>query len=134
MYKYKRGMVFGVFDGLHPGHEFFLRTASGKCDRIVVVVARDTTSNELKRHLPRQGIKTRIKKVKADFPEADVVMGDTDINTWKILDKHKPDIIFLGHDQQEIAKELEKKNLKYEFIDSHEPEKYKSSLLDDYPK
>lgn len=39
--KFNRVMVFGVFDGLHPGHRAFLRQARKKGDKLIVVVARD---------------------------------------------------------------------------------------------
>ena len=44
----KTVLVFGTFDGLHEGHQFFLKKARALGDRLVVVVARDVSVIALK--------------------------------------------------------------------------------------
>ena len=48
----KKGMVFGVFDGLHEGHKYLLTEAAKLCDELVVVVTLDEAVATLKGHLP----------------------------------------------------------------------------------
>lgn len=122
-------MLFGVFDHLHPGHEYFLREAAGQCQKLIVVVTHDTLVRELKDHSPKQSARERMRGVKESMPEAKVVMGDKHLGSWEILKKYKPDIVFLGYDQENIVSELKKMKIQYEFINAHHPKKFKSSLL-----
>lgn len=126
---HKTGMVFGVFDGLHPGHEFLLREASARCEKLTVVVARDEEVLDIKKKLPRNQEQDRMKRIKEFFPEAKVMLSDKERGSWQVLHDHKPDMIFLGYDQQGIASELEKQKVPFIFLEPHEPHKYKSSLM-----
>ena len=40
--QFVRGMAFGTFDLLHPGHEFYINEAQKHCAELVVVIARDS--------------------------------------------------------------------------------------------
>lgn len=122
-------MVFGVFDGLHPGHAYILREASSRCEKLVIVVARDDEVLNLKKKLPRNQESDRMKRIKESFPDAEVILSDKERSSWQVLKKYKPDIIFLGYDQQGIASELEKQKVPFIFLEPHEPHKYKSSLM-----
>ncbi len=122
-------MVFGVFDGLHKGHEYFLHTASSQCEKLIVVVTPDSVVYELKHHAPRHSEHERAENIKKFMPDAEVILGDAVVNSWKVLEKHKPGTIFLGYDQQDIATELEKLKMPFVILEAHEPEKYKSSLM-----
>ena len=149
-----RGMVFGVFDNLHPGHEFFLLEAAKDCDELVVVVTLPEIVSLLKGKTPKKSLEERIGDIRDFFADKKilsrtgveleffVVAGDKEIGSWNILKQYKPDVIFLGYDQQAIARELDKLKalvlpkleatsfgvFSYKFIESYEPEKYKSSL------
>lgn len=122
-------MIFGVFDGLHPGHEYFIGKALHECEQLIVVVAQDSVALELKGRTPKFTELERQATVKKLYPKTQVVFGDSTMSSWKVLDEHRPDIVFLGYDQQGIEKALEKRNIAFTYIDSHEPKKYKSSLL-----
>ncbi len=138
--KIVRGLVFGVFDNLHPGHEFFLSETAKECDELVVVVTLPEVADLLKGKLPKKSLEERISDVKDFFTsehllgrngidmQFSVVAGDKEIGSWKVLKEYKPDVIFLGYDQQGIAKELDKLSFSYKFVASYQPEKYKSSL------
>ena len=45
---HQRVAVFGVFDGIHAGHQDFLRQAREYGDELVVIVARDKSVTQLK--------------------------------------------------------------------------------------
>lgn len=125
----KKGLVFGVFDGLHQGHRYFLDHASQACNELVVVLTLEEVVKALKGKIPRQNYAERRDAIKKFNPNLKIVSGDAEIGTWNIFKKYHPDIVILGYDQKGISRELEKMNMPFIFIDAHMPEKYKSSLL-----
>lgn len=129
MAKVKTGMVFGVFDGLHEGHQFFLNSASGKCETLIVVVARDDVSLALKGRKPKHDFNERVRALVSFNSSFEVVQGDSTQGEWSALKKYQPTVVFLGHDQSAVADELMKIGIQFSFIDSHHPEEFKSSLL-----
>jgi FAD synthetase len=127
--KHKKGMVFGVFDVFHPGHVYFLNEAASRCEELTVVVTHPEVVMLLKNKNPRNSLEERVCAVKKNDDRYNVVTGDSTIGGWQVLRDNQFDIIFLGYDQQGIAKELDRLKVNYEILDSHYPEKYKSSLL-----
>ena len=124
----KKGMVFGVFDGLHEGHKYLLTEAAKLCDELVVVVTLDEAVATLKGHLPQQRYKERVAAITAFNPTLKIVEGDPALGEWTVLKTHKPDMVILGYDQERIAKELRLASVFYKFVDACKPEQYKSSL------
>jgi len=122
------GMFFGVVDGFHPGHAYFLSEAAKKCRELVVVVTRDETVEILKKRRPKNSLDERTTKIGEHDPSFIVVPGDETPGEWRVLEDNDFDIVFLGYDQHGIAAELDKMSIPYEFLDSHHPELYKSSL------
>lgn len=131
-------LVFGTFDGLHEGHLDFFRQAKARGTRLVVVVARDTTVEEVKGHTPTEGELRRLEEVKkSDFVDQALLghRGDK----YRIVEEVRPDIIALGYDQNafvsSLEEELVKRNLKAKIVrlEPYHPEKYKSSLLKKLP-
>ncbi len=122
-------MVFGVFDGLHAGHRYFLTEASRRCKRLMVVVTPSETVRVLKGRLPHRTYEERAKAIRLFDPKLDIISGDTVLGTWTVLEKHPPEVVFLGYDQQTLADELTKQQVPFVTLDSHYPEKHKSSLL-----
>ncbi|MES2014754.1 MAG: adenylyltransferase/cytidyltransferase family protein [Patescibacteria group bacterium] len=129
MEKNKVGMVFGVFDGLHQGHRYFLQSAAEQCEQLIVVVAHDETVRELKNRAPKFSLEERMTALRAFPLDMIVVAGDTVQGEWGVLKKYTPSMVFLGHDQTAIAKELTKMHTPFLYIDAHHPEEFKSSLL-----
>jgi cytidyltransferase-like protein len=127
-------MVFGVFDGLHDGHRYFLNAAH-KLGRLVVVVARNKSVSELKHHKPWKSGASRISAIEKEYPRAKVVLGDTTAGSWNIITKELPGSIALGYDQIQLGKELKKfivkhkLNINIKTIKSHKPKIYHSSVL-----
>ena len=60
----KTGMVFGVFDGLHEGHRYFLGKAKEKADNLIVVVAVPETIQILKNRGAKRTLHERMSAVK----------------------------------------------------------------------
>ncbi|MDO8574317.1 MAG: adenylyltransferase/cytidyltransferase family protein [bacterium] len=131
-------MVFGVFDGLHKGHKYFLSEAKKLGDSLIAVVTTNENVKKLKGNLPAANFNQRQEEVLKNDNVDEVVPNDRELFTWKVLDKHKPDIIAIGYDQTELEKALadyiQKKGLKIKLkvIPSFKPHRYKSSLINNH--
>lgn len=102
----KRVLAAGVFDLLHYGHLRYFEEAKklgGKDAELIVVVARDSTVLKRKGRLPVMNEVHRRALVEALKPVDKVILGGVDLNTAKVIQKVKPDIIALGYDQGDIA-------------------------------
>lgn len=94
--------IFGVFDGIHDGHRAFISEARTQGEKLVAIVARDSEVELLKGKLPVLDEVARIKNL-LEVPDIDqVLLGDAKQGTYKTLQEIKPDIIFLGYDQQAL--------------------------------
>ena len=127
--QYTQGLVFGVFDGLHLGHQYFLTEALKQSDKLIVVVTLDEVVERLKKRWPAKPLAERVAKIKEYNSSLVVVPGDLVLGQWQVLKDNFYDIIWLGYDQEGIAKELDKLKVTYEFLEPYQPEVYKSSLL-----
>lgn len=125
----KIGVVFGVFDGLHTGHKYFLTAAAKQCEKLIVAVTASEAVLQLKGHLPRYEQSDRMAAIKKFHPTLEVVKGDKTLGKWSVLKKYIPEKVFLGHDQQAIAEELIKLHIPFIFLDAHHPEIHKSSII-----
>lgn len=129
----KKVLVFGTFDGLHPGHINFFEQAKKLGDYLVVVVGRDVTVNEVKGRFPKRSELLRLKAVQQCQLVNEAMLGNIG-NPYEIIKKIKPDIIALGYDQNSFSAGLpeyiKKEDLKIEIVrlKPYKPETYKSSL------
>jgi len=126
---YKTGMVFGVFDGLHEGHRHLLNQALSRSEKLVVVVAHENVVKAIKGHPPRFSFEERAEALHSFAPHLEVVLGDPVIETWSAFKTYQPDMVFLGYDQHLLAEKLKEMDIPFVFLESHQPEKYKSSIV-----
>ena len=130
----KKVLVFGTFDGLHPGHIDLFGQAKKLGDRLAVVVARDVTANKIKGHFPKRSELLRLKAVKQCKLIDEAVLGNVG-DPYAIIADIKPDIIALGYDQisftENLDQELKKAGIAAGIVRlrPYKPEKYHSSLL-----
>ena len=128
-------LVFGTFDGLHPGHIDFFCQAKKLGDYLIVVVARDFTVQAVKGHAPKQNEVLRLKKVSQNEFVNEAILGN-ETDPYQIIKKIQPDIIGLGYDQQVFTKNLEAivqnlgVNAKIVRFQAYKPKIYHSSLID----
>lgn len=127
--KYGTAMVFGVFDGLHEGHQYFLLEAAKLCSELIVVVTLDEVVEALKNKKPKNDFMQRVAAIKSFDTNLKVIASDSALGKWSIFKDHSPEIIILGYDQHGIAREMKKLGRSFITLPSHFPEKYKSSLL-----
>lgn len=130
-----RVMVFGAFDGLHPGHEHFLAEAKTYGQTLIVALATDSTIARQKGHAPQYGFDARKAALMASGLVDDVVKGDEEAGIYSAAQELVPDVVVFGYDQAELRSDflawiLHRGIGANVFIaGAFEPEKYKSSLL-----
>lgn len=134
----KKILIFGVFDGIHEGHISFIKEAREKGDQLVAIVARDIIVEKIKGKKPKNNEVERINNL-LEVPEVDLVLlGDLETGTYHVLKEVKPDIVFLGYDQDGLMKDLKEKiksgflsNIKLLKGSPYKPETFHSSLLNE---
>jgi len=94
--------IFGVFDGIHEGHLVFINDAKSKGDKLVAIVARDSVVEKLKGKAPTNSEAIRIKALLEVHDIDQVFLGDIEEGTYNVLKEIKPDVIYLGYDQQAL--------------------------------
>ncbi|MEM3205880.1 MAG: adenylyltransferase/cytidyltransferase family protein [Thermoplasmatales archaeon] len=108
-----RVLATGVFDILHLGHLHYLTESKKLGDELIVVVARDSVAERMKR-LPLMPENVRVKMVEALKPVDKAILG-LEGNIYDILPIVKPDIVTLGYDQdfdsEEIIREAKKRGV-----------------------
>lgn len=129
-------MAFGVFDLLHEGHRSFLSQAATHGSRLIVVVTPDKIVQLLKKRVPHDNEKQRLQKVKMVPDVWLAVLGDTQLETYAVVKKYKPDLICFGYDQEAFANNLKQHiatgdlpNISLKTLKPYKPELYHSSLL-----
>lgn len=109
----KRRVVLasGTFDLLHLGHVRFLeeaKKAGGKDAELVVIVARDSTVKARKGKKPVMPEDQRRALVESLKVVDEAILGLEDFSIGKVIEKIKPDVIAVGHDQDGIEREVQK--------------------------
>ncbi|MBN2567507.1 adenylyltransferase/cytidyltransferase family protein [Candidatus Woesearchaeota archaeon] len=127
-------LVFGTFDGLHPGHLHFLHQARERGDRLHVLVARDATVLEVKGRAPEFDENERLLAVRDLLMVDEASLGDP-VDRYAALDRVRPDVICLGYDQQAfvggLKAGLRKRGLRTAIVrlDAFHDDVFKSSKL-----
>ena len=111
--KGKRPVVLaaGVFDLLHLGHVKFLeeaKKAGGENAELIVIVARDKTVQKRKNDRTIMSENLRAALVESLEVVDEAILGYEEFDIEKVIEKIKPDIIALGHDQKGIGKMVRK--------------------------
>lgn len=126
--KYRKGIVFGVFDNFHPGHEYFLKEADSLCEHLTVVVTLSEMVRLLKKDEPLRSFEERAASIR-NFNEAyEVIAGDSSLGAWGIFERDAFDIVILGYDQEGIASELKRMGIEYASLEAHLPAVHKSKF------
>ena len=128
-------MIFGTFDGVHDGHRALFRQAIEHGDKIIAVVARDETVEQVKGHKPQCHECERVAELLQIDAIDDIVLGYGDEDKMCVVRDHTPDVVLLGYDQEHFVDELYElaQEDEQDFVivraEAYEPDVYKSSLL-----
>jgi len=131
----KTVMIFGTFDGVHDGHRALFHQATEHGDKIIAVVARDETVEQVKGRRPRCHECERVAELLQIDVIDDIILGYGGEDKCLVVRDHNPDVILLGYDQEHFIDELyalvDDKNYNFVIVraKAFEPEVYKSSLL-----
>ncbi len=109
--KRKVVLASGTFDLLHFGHVKFLeeaKKAGGENAKLVVIVARDSTVQKRKGTMPVMPEDQRRALVEALKVVDEALLGYEKFDIGKVIEKIKPDIIAVGHDQTGIEREVKR--------------------------
>ena len=94
----RRVMVFGAFDGLHPGHLDFFKQAKKYGDFLIVSVGTDNNVAAIKGKKPLFNQKERLALIASvELVDKSVLGAERDF--YEEMRRHKPHIICLGYDQ-----------------------------------
>lgn len=111
MKKRKVVLASGTFDLFHFGHVRYLeeaKKAGGENAKLIVIVARDSTVKKRKGKKPVMSEDQRRSVVESLKVVDDAVLGYEEFNIEKVIEKIKPDVIAVGHDQDGIKREVRK--------------------------
>ena len=111
MKKGKVVLASGTFDLLHFGHVKYLEEAKktgGKNAKLIVIVARDSTVKNRKGTKPVMPEDQRRSLVESLKVVDEAILGYEDFNIDQVIEKLKPDIVAVGHDQDGIEREVRK--------------------------
>ena len=109
-------LASGVFDLLHLGHVKFLeeaKKAGGKNTELIVIIARDSTVEQTKGRKPIMPEDQRRALVESLKVVDEAVLGYENLDIGEVIEKIKPDIIALGYDQEDVAKNVQ------DYLDKH---------------
>ena len=127
-------MIFGVFDGLHDGHRFFIKEAQKYAKQLYIVITTDQMVMRMKDHRPKYTLFERVQMLEKEFPRVNIVVGDKHLREWRVLKENNPDIIALGYDQNKLFNPLSQVQEEYNFEliqikESYKGDKLHSSLI-----
>ena len=100
-------LASGVFDLIHYGHIRFLEEAKregGEDAKLIVIVARDETVRRLKGRMPIIPEDQRRALVESLKVVDEALLGYEKMDLAAVIERIKPDIVAVGHDQGEIEK------------------------------
>jgi FAD synthetase len=116
-------LASGTFDLLHFGHVKYLeeaKKAGGENAELVVIVARDNTVEKRKGKKPVMPEDQRRALVESLKVVDEALLGYEEFDMGKVIEKIRPDIIAVGHDQDGIEREVRKaiagKNLSIQIV------------------
>lgn len=127
-------LVFGTFDVIHPGHEYFLQQAALLGDHLVAVIARDQFVVNTKNRKPVHNEDERISHILECGLVDEAFLSDRVTGTFSIVEKINPQIVCFGHDQIRLGESFNKwmkmngKEIKTATIAPYKREKYSSTL------
>lgn len=127
----KTVLVFGTFDLLHRGHEYFLYRARQHGERLVVVIGTDRNVAKFKKRRPVESESERAARVRALSYVDQVVIGREDHDYGKLIAKIRPQIICLGYDQHsfDLEEKIQGKGISVIRLEPYKKGEFKSSLI-----
>src|ERR671932_384516 len=113
-------LVGGVFDLIHPGHIHTLKAAKAEGDVLVVIVARQSTAQKIKKYRKIYHDEKLRKDLVTSLNFVDLALIGREGTLYDTVEYVKPNVIALGYDQshseKDIAENCTKRNLNVQVI------------------
>ncbi len=113
-------LVGGVFDLIHPGHIHTLKAAKAEGDVLVVIVARQSTAQKIKKYRKIYHDEKLRKDLVTSLNFVDLALIGKEGTLYDTVEYVKPNVIALGYDQahseKDIAENCKKRNLNIQVI------------------
>jgi cytidyltransferase-like protein len=113
-------LVGGVFDLIHPGHIHTLKAAKAEGDVLVVVVARHSTAQKIKKYRKIYHDEKLRRDLVTSLNFVDLALIGKEGTLYDTVEYVKPNVIALGYDQahseKDIAENCKKRNLNVQVI------------------
>jgi FAD synthetase len=113
-------LVGGVFDLIHPGHIHTLKAAKEQGDVLVVVVARSSTAQKIKKDRKIYHDESLRKELVSSLSFVDIAIVGREGTLYDTVEYVKPNVIALGYDQahseKDVAENCNKRNLNVHVI------------------
>jgi len=113
-------LVGGVFDLIHPGHIHTLKAAKAEGDVLVVVVARQSTAQKIKKYRKIYHDEKLRRDLVTSLDFVDLALIGKEGTLYDTVEYVKPNVIALGYDQahseKDIAENCKKRNLNVQVI------------------
>ena len=92
------GFTCSCFDLLHAGHIIMLQYAKARCDKLIVGLQTDPTTDRPEKNKPIQSLEERRIQLEAVKYVDEIFTYDTEEELYKKLLDIKPDVRILGSD------------------------------------
>jgi tRNA pseudouridine55 synthase len=125
--KYKKVVIFGTFDIIHPGHISVFKYAKNLAKELYVVIARNQNISKDTQLIFNE--EERLKNI-SNYKIIDkAILGDKD-NPLAFYNQIKPDLIVLGYDQYQNVELLKNfKKIKIKRASSYHEELFKARKI-----
>ena len=125
--KYKKVVIFGTFDIIHPGHISVFKYAKNLAEELYVIIARDQNIDKETQSLFNE--KQRLKNISQYKIIDKAILGDKK-NPLAFYEQLKPNLIILGYDQYQNVDLLKKlKNVTIKKAPSYHEELFKARKI-----
>ncbi|HZA48627.1 MAG TPA: adenylyltransferase/cytidyltransferase family protein [Nitrososphaera sp.] len=113
-------LVGGVFDLIHPGHIHTLKAAKAEGDVLVVVVARQSTAQKIKKYRKIYHDEKLRRDLVTSLNFVDLALIGKEGTLYDTVEYVRPNVIALGYDQahseKDIAENCKKRSLNVQVI------------------
>lgn len=122
--KYKKAVIFGTFDIIHPGHMFLFNYAKNFAEELCVIIARD-------KNLEKETLFSEVQRLNniSKYKIIDNVCLGSLNNPLEFYKKLNPDLIVLGYDQYKNVELLKNINVEIKKAPSYKEELFKSQKI-----
>ena len=102
--KYKKGIICGSFDLIHPGYIRMFKEAKNVCEELIVALQGDPTIDRPHKCKPVQSLEDRREILEAIRYVDTIVTYNTERELFELLNKISYDVRILGSDYKNISK------------------------------